>query len=156
MPTGEMSVGPWLPDLIWYWAAKSRIRRSAGDAARVRDRRPHVVDQLLRISVWKSQTVLSTSPIASGVMVCCRTKPQRLLVLHRGAVLEPEEVVGLEVPAQACGLDRGQAVVRVVEEHDLGTELARRTRRHLADAEIARRVPVLLDEEPCTFGGLIA
>ena len=29
MPTGEMSVGPWMPDLIWYCAAKSRILRSA-------------------------------------------------------------------------------------------------------------------------------
>ena len=24
-PTGEMSVGPWKPDLIWYSAAKSMI-----------------------------------------------------------------------------------------------------------------------------------
>ena len=26
MPTGEMSVGPCSPDLIWYCAANSRIR----------------------------------------------------------------------------------------------------------------------------------
>src|SRR5699024_11916552 len=27
MPTGEMSVGPCIPDLIWYWAARSEERR---------------------------------------------------------------------------------------------------------------------------------
>lgn len=28
MPTGEMSSGPWIALLIWYWAAKSKSLRS--------------------------------------------------------------------------------------------------------------------------------
>ena len=47
MPTGEMSVGPWMPDLIWYCAAKSKILRSRGDAAGVGDGGADVVDELL-------------------------------------------------------------------------------------------------------------
>ena len=29
MPTGEMSVGPWMPDFTWYSAAKSKSLRIA-------------------------------------------------------------------------------------------------------------------------------
>ncbi len=28
MPTGEMSSGPWIAALTWYWAAKSKSLRS--------------------------------------------------------------------------------------------------------------------------------
>ena len=47
---------------------------------------------------------------------------EALLQLRGHRVLQPEQVVGLEVLAEARGLDRRQAVVHVVEQVDVGPE----------------------------------
>lgn len=71
---------------------------------------------------------------------------QRFLVLGRGAVLEPEQVVRLQVLSQSGGLDRRHPVVSVVQERDVGTELVAHRLEHTGQmVQVGARVPVLLD-----------
>ena len=83
--------------------------------------------------------------MASGVVVCCRTSRRRVLVLGRGAVLQPEQVVRLQRLAEPRGLDGRQPVVRVVQQRELRAELAAHRLEHGGDVpQVGAAVPVLL------------
>ena len=100
--------------------------------------------------------MLKISPIASGVVVCCPDQAQGLLVLGRGAVLEPEQVVGFQRLAQLRGLDRGHPVVPVVQQRDFRAELVPHRLEHGGQvAQVGPGVPVLLLRERAAPGRLV-
>ena len=127
-----------------------------GDAAGVRDRRPDVVDQLLlqQFPVVPDRVEhLADRERRRGVFA---DQPERGLVLGRGHVLQPEQVEGLERLAQLGRLDRGQPVVRVVQQRQLGPELVAHGlehRRHVA--QVGAGVPLLLDRPGGPAGRLM-
>ena len=149
-------MGPWKPDLIWYCAAKSMTFFSGRDAAEVRGGGPDVVDQLFLdegLVVPHGVEDLADRQRGGGVLA---DQAQRLLVLGRGAVLEPEQVVRLQGLAQLGGLDRGHPVVPVVQQRHLRAELvAHRLEHGRQVAQVGAGVPVLLHRERAAAGGLV-
>ena len=81
---------------------------------------------------------------------------QRLLVFGRGAVLEPEQVVGFQRLAQLRGLDRGHPVVPVVQQREFRAELVPHRLEHGGQvAEVGAGVPVLLLRERAAPGRFV-
>ena len=63
--------------------------------------------------------MLKISPTASGLRRVLADQAEAFLQLGGDGILEPEQAVGFEVLAEAGGLDRGQAVVDVVQQVDV-------------------------------------
>ncbi|MNW62447.1 hypothetical protein D3C74_405780 [compost metagenome] len=81
---------------------------------------------------------------------------QRLLVLARGAVLEPEQVIGFQRFAQLGSLDRGHPVVAVVQQRDLRAEFVAHCLEHRRQvAQVGAGVPVLFLREGAAAGRLV-
>ena len=106
MQTGERSVAPWQPVRTWYSSARCAILRRWRDAAGVHDRRADVVDELLLdelLAVVDAVEDLADRDRRRGVLA---DQAEALLQLGGHRVLHPEQVVGLELLAEAAGLDR--------------------------------------------------
>ena len=81
---------------------------------------------------------------------------QGLLVLRRGAVLQPEQVIGFQRLAQLRGLDRGHPVVPVMEQRQFRAELVPDRLKHGRQVpQVRPGVPVLLQRERPAPGRLI-
>lgn len=106
--------------------------------------RADVVDQLLgdqALVVVHRVEDLADGQRRGGVAA---HRAQGLLVLRGGAVLEPEEVVRLQLLAEAGRLDGGEPVVGVVQERELGAELGTHRLQYVRHVtEIGVGVPVL-------------
>ncbi len=102
-----------------------------------------------------SQMVLKTSPTASGRGGVLADQAEAFLVLGGDGVLEPEQAMGFEILAEAGGLDRGQAVVAVVEQVRLEAVGVAQGGEELRDVdEVLRRRPDLLVGEG-VVGGVV-
>ena len=117
----------------------------ARDAAQMRDAagmhhgRADIVDQLLLdqlLAVPDRIEHFADGQRRRGVLA---DQAEAGLVFRRHRILHPEQAIGFEILAQPPGLDRGQAVVHVVQQvHVPAQRLARRfeQRRH-ASADIS-------------------
>ena len=127
-----------------------------GDPAGVRHGATHVVDELLadeQLVVPHRIEDLADRERGGGVLT---DEPQRLLVLRRRAVLEPEQVVRFEGLAELCGLDGCHPVVAVVQQRKLRTELVAYRLEHRGKVtKVGAGVPVLLGGERSALGGLV-
>ncbi|GAA2273432.1 hypothetical protein GCM10009853_029080 [Glycomyces scopariae] len=126
------------------------------DPAGVRDGAAHVVDQLLAddlLVVPHGIEDLADRERGRGVLP---DQAQRLLVLGGRDVFEPEQVVGFERLPELRGLDRGEPVVRVVQQREFGAELVPDGLEHPGHvAEVGARVPVLLGRTRAALGRLV-
>src|ERR1035441_8844574 len=125
------------------------------DAAGVRDGAANVVDQLLADEGLVVPDRVKYLPDRERRRRVRSHQPQRLLVLRWDAVLQPEQVVGFEALAELGGLDRGHAVMPVVQQWQLGTELAAHGLEHGRNvAQIGTGVPRLLRRQVASAGWL--
>ena len=93
------------------------------DAAAVHDRHADVVDPLMTneiVGVPHGVEDFSCGDWSCGVTT---DEFEALLKFGGAGVFHPEEVVGFERLAEACGFDRREPMVDVVEKVDVGTEL---------------------------------
>ncbi|MNJ67154.1 hypothetical protein D3C77_632980 [compost metagenome] len=93
------------------------------DAARVHHGGPDVVDQLVLhqvLAVPDGVEDLAHGQRRGGVLP---DQAEGVLVLGRRGVFHPEQVVGFQRFAQATGFDRRQAVMHVVQQMVLETQL---------------------------------
>ena len=107
-------------------SARCAMRAQVRDAARVHDRRPDVVDQLLAdqlLAVVNRREHLAHRQRRRRVLP---DQAEALLQLGRDRVLHPEQVIRLQLLAQPRRLDRRQPVVDVVQQVEVGPELAPR------------------------------
>ena len=136
-------------------------RRQVGDAAQVRDAAgvddggADVVDELLldqALAVPDGIEDLAHGQRRGRVLA---DQAEGVLVLGRGRVLDPEQAVGLELAAQARGLDGCEAVVHVVQQVVLPAQLGAHgleQARHVA--QVLAGVPVVLGRQ-AAVGGLV-
>ena len=142
MQTGDRSVAPWKPVRTWCSAAKSARRRTC-----VMPPACTIVVRMKSISCCsmrclQSQIELKTSPTASGVTRVLPDQLERPLILGRRRVLQPEQPIRLEVARQSRGLDRRQAMMRVVQQLDVVAVVHAQPLEQLRhDAQILRRGP---------------
>ncbi len=81
---------------------------------------------------------------------------ESLLELGGHGVFHPEQMIRLEALAEAGGLDRAQPVMDVVEELNLGSELAPEAfEEHRRELEIGLSAPGALRRQPAALGGLV-
>ncbi len=122
-----------------------------GDASGVDDRRPHVVDELLLNELLAIEDRVEHLADGDGGDGVPPDQTEALLQFGRRGVLHPEQAMRLERLAHACGLDRRQPVMDVVQQVDFVAELRADTLeqlRHEADVGIAapptlRHAPLL-------------
>ncbi len=96
----------------------------------------------------QSQMVLKISPTASGVVVCWRIRRKASWFSAGVGVFHPEQAIGLEVLAQARGLDRRQAVVHVVQQVGVGAHRrAHRVEQPGRMGQVLVRGPVVLGRQ---------
>ena len=95
------------------------------DAAGMKDGRADVVDQLSlnQLAIVNAVEDFADSQRRGGVLA---DEPEAFLELGGNRIFEPEEMGRFEFLAEACGLDRREAMVSIVKQMQIGTEFLRR------------------------------
>src|SRR3954447_26664158 len=109
------------------------------------------------IRYWQSQTVLKTSPMASGVVVCWRTNRSASWSSAGVTSSSQNRRYGSRAFSQLGGLRRGQPVVGVVQQLDVRADvLTDRLDHPRCVLDVGLRVEALLGGPAGSPGRLVA
>ena len=143
---GETSDGPCGAARTWYTSASAKILRTwlIPPACATATRMKSISCSVIRC--WQSQIVLNTSPIASGVVVCCRTSRSASWFSAGVTSSSQNRSDVFERLAEPRGLLRGEPVMRVVQQLELRADVLTHLFEHAGHvAQVGVRVPDLLD-----------